>query len=80
MHKADSENYRPISLLSLLGEIFERLISWYTDQQIQLPENQYGCCPLRASNAMDRLALHRFASATSRSRVFAGVFSGYHLM
>jgi len=74
--KVGSNEYRPISLVSQLAKVSERVITWLMEQQVHLRDSQFGCHE-DVMSAIDasRFAQHYSASYKSQGLKFAGIFS-----
>jgi hypothetical protein len=66
--------FRPISLLSQIGKICEKIVTWFLQSEATVRPNQLECRPYACAIDAARLAHHSSAVRASLKRSFAGIF------
>jgi len=76
VHPIPKENgeFRPISLLSQISKICERLVTWLLQQEIELSPNQYGCRSKLSALDAARVAHHRSAVNAAKNWRTGAIF------
>jgi hypothetical protein len=72
--KAQSSEFRPISLLNQVGKVCERIVTWFLQSEASIRPNQLGCRAGVFFIDTAQLAHHYSAVSTANKRPCAGIF------